>query len=148
MNRYRQLTLLNLLLLCSSLACTPKLVGPTVPSGHFFAVQPSDTVIWLLHPTAPRVARLPRVATLVVRVQDAQGRPVDGATVTFAVTPAWEQSVSITPPRAVTRDGMARAVLEPQTTGALQVMVHVENLTQRVTITVATEPTRRGPGNW
>lgn len=147
MNRYRQLTLLNLLLLGSSLACTPKLVGPTVPSSYFFAVQPYDTMIWLLRPESPFAERLPRVATLVVRVQDAQGRPVDGATVTFTVAPAWEQSASITPQRAVTHDGMVRAVLEPQTTGALQVMVHVENLTQQVTITIATEPGGGAPGS-
>ena len=146
MNRYLQLTLLNLLLLCSSLACTPKLVGPTVPSSYFFAVQPSDTVIWLQHPTAPRVARLPRVVTLVVRVQNAQGRPVNGVPVTFTVPPAWERSVYITPQQAITHNGMAQTVLEPRTTGALQVMIHVENLTQRVTITVSTEPTRRTPG--
>jgi hypothetical protein len=148
MKRYPQLTLLNLLLLCSSLACTPKLVGPTVPSSYFFAVQPSDTVIWLLRPTSPHAGRLPRVATLVVRVQDAQGRPVNGVPVTFTVPPAWERSAYITPQQAVTHNGMARTVLEPRTTGALQVMVHVENLTQRVTITVSTEPTRRTPGRW
>jgi anti-sigma-K factor RskA len=38
-------------------------------------------------------------------------------------------------------------VLEPQTTGALRVMVHVENLTQQVTITIATEPGGGAPGS-
>jgi hypothetical protein len=146
MHRSLQLMLLNLLLLGSSLACTPKLVGPTVPSSYFFSVQPYDTMIWLLLPESPLAERLPRVATLVVRVQDTQGRPVDGATVVFAMEPAWAQSASITPPRAVTRDGMARAVLEPQTTGAVRVMVHVENLTQQVTITVGSAPAGGAPG--
>jgi hypothetical protein len=146
MHRSAQLMLLTLFLLCSSLACTPKLVGPTVPSSYFFSVQRYDTMIWLLLPESPLAERLPRVATLTVRVQDTQGRPVDGATVVFAVEPAWAQSASITPPRAVTRDGMARAVLEPQTTGAVRVMVHVENLTQQVTITIGSAPAGGAPG--
>jgi hypothetical protein len=147
MHRSSQLMLLNLLLLCSSLACTPKLVGPTVPSSYFFSVQPHVTMIWLLLPESPLAERLPRVATLVVRVQDAQGLPVDGVTVVFAVEPAWEQRVLITPSRAVTRDGMARAVLEPQTTGAIRAMVHVENLMQQVTITVEPAPAGGAPGS-
>jgi hypothetical protein len=87
------------------------------------------------------------VATLAVRVQDAQGRSVDGVTVIFAVEPAWEQRVFLTPERAITRDGMARAVLEPQTTGALRVMVHVENLTQQVSINVVPAPAGGAPAS-
>lgn len=147
MHRSVQLMLLNLLLLCSSLACTPKLVGPTVPSSYFFSVQSYDTMIWLLLPESPLAERLPRVATLVVRVQDTQGGPVDGVPVVFAVDPAWVQSASLTPQRAVTHDGMARAVLEPQTTGVIRVMVHVENLTQQVTITVGTAPAGGAPSS-
>ena len=39
--------LLCLMVVCSSLACTPqpRLAGPTVPSGYFFAVQVSNSTI-------------------------------------------------------------------------------------------------------
>jgi len=83
------------------------------------------------------VARFRRVSELVVRVQDAQGRPVDGVPVVFALEPEWQQSASITPQQTSTRNGMVRAILEPKTTGAIRVMARVENVTQAVVITVS-----------
>jgi hypothetical protein len=137
MTRYIQLVLFSLALVGSSIACAPKLGGPTVPSGYVFSCRASDSAIWLLPPESPLVARFRRVAELVVRVQDAQGRPVDGVPVVFALEPEWQQSASITPQQASTRNGMVRAILEPKTTGAIRVMARVENVTQAVVITVS-----------
>ena len=137
MTRYIQLVLFSLALVGSSIACAPKLGGPTVPSGYVFSFRTSDSAIWLLPPESPLVARFRRVAELVVRVQDAQGHPVDGVPVVFALEPEWQQSASITPQQASTRNGMVRAILEPKTTGAIRVMARVENVTQAVVITVS-----------
>jgi len=137
MTRYVQTVLLSLALVCSSMACAPKLGGPTVPSSYFFSLRAYDSQIWLQLPGLPLAARLPRVAELVVRVQDAQGRPVDGVAVMFELEPAWQPSASITPQHASTRDGMVRAILEPKTTGVIRVMARVADVTQEVAIAVS-----------
>jgi hypothetical protein len=40
--------------------------------------------------------------------------------VVFTLEPEWQQSASITPQQASTRDGMVRAILEPKTTGVIR----------------------------
>ena len=142
MPRYMQTILLSLALVWSSMACAPKLGGPTVPSSYVFSLDTSDPRIYLQPLGSLLAARLPRVAELVVRVQDAQGRPVDGVAVRFALEPPWPQSASITPQQAHTRDGRVRAILEPETTGLIRVRARVENVTQEVAIVVS----RRGEG--
>jgi len=123
--------LLCLLVVGSSLACTPqpKLVGPTVPSGYFFAVRVPDI----------KTERLPASAELTVRVQDAQGQPVDGVPVQFQVEPAGERSASVSPQRAMTNSGTARAVFQAESAGRARVQVRVENTTQEAVITVTVE---------
>jgi hypothetical protein len=143
MPRARRIALLSLILLGSSMACAPKLLGPSAPSGYFFTCRTDHDLIWVIRPESPLAARLPRVAELVARVQDAQGRPLDGVMVEFALEPAWAHSASITPPRAMTSNGVARAVLEPQTTGVVHVTARMENLTQQIAITVSNSG---GPG--
>src|SRR5712691_10304553 len=115
--------LLCLMVVCSSLACTPqpRLVGPTVPSGYLFAVRVSDSTI------AQDVA-----AELTVRVQDAQGHPVDGVPVEFQVES--EGSASVSPQRGITNGGTARAIFKGQSLGRALVRVRVENTTQEAAI--------------
>jgi hypothetical protein len=146
MLRYLQTTLLGLTLLCGHTACTSKLVGPTTPSGYFFSLQTYDQDLWLVGLETPVVERLARVAELTVRVQDAQGRPVDGVAVAFSVEPAWVQSVSLTPERTRTQSGTARAILEPATIGVLHVQAQVENLTQDILIRVSNASTSNPSG--
>jgi hypothetical protein len=74
---------------------------------------------------------------MVVRVRDAQGRPVDGIAVMFSVEPSWTQNVSLTPAEALTRNGEARAILQPNTTGVVQVMARVDNITREAAIAVS-----------
>ena len=123
--------LLCLLVVGSSLACTPqpKLVGPTVPSGYFFTARARDI----------KTERLPASAELTVRVQDAQGQPVDGVPVQFQVEPAWVSSASVSPQRAMTNSGTARAVFQTERAGSARVQVRVENTTQEAIITVIVE---------
>src|SRR5262245_24395512 len=121
MLRYLRTTLLGLTLLCGHTACTPKLVGPTMPSHYFFSLQTYDQDLYLIGLDTPVVERLAREAELTVRVQDAQGQPVDGVAVVFAVEPSWVDSVSLTPEHALTQGGTARALLKPGTTGVVRV---------------------------
>ena len=72
-----------------------------------------------------------------MRVQDAQGRPVDGVPVTFEVEPGWAGSVAMTPSQTRTRRGIARAIVaEPQTTGVVRVTAHVDQMTAQAMLTV------------
>lgn len=71
--RHGRVMLLCLMLACGGIACAPKLVGPTVPSGYFFSLRVSDPKIWLLLDGDPREEQYPSSAELTVRVQNAQG---------------------------------------------------------------------------
>ena len=87
--------------------------------------------------TPPSPATPPPPTGLQKRVQDAQGHPVDGVPVTFEVEPGWARSVSLAPSQTSTRGGIARAIVsEPQTTGVVRVMVHVDTMTAQATLTV------------
>ena len=93
MLRYGPLLFLCLVLAWGSFACAPKRVGPTASSGYFFTI--------LTIPTALRG----ETTALVVKVQEAQGRPVDGVPVEFEVDPTWAGNASVSPPRVVTQQG-------------------------------------------
>src|SRR5438128_11965782 len=94
------------MLLWVSPACAPKHMESAVLSEHGYRVSldVSDTLIWL----GPGGSSFPQVAVLVVRVHDAQGQPVDGIPVRFAVEPSWTQNASLTPAEMLTRKGEAR----------------------------------------
>ncbi len=134
--RHVRVMLLCLMLAYGSMACAPKLIGPTVPSGYFFSLWVSDPDIWLLLSGDILEEQYPSFAELTVRVQNAQGQPVDGVSVTFQVEPAWVQDTSVIPQRAITRDGVAQAVFRAETTGVVRVMVRVDDTTQETVITV------------
>jgi len=128
-------------------ACAPPLVGPTAGSGYVFSLQVSEPIIWLGPVPSTVAARFPKTAELIVRVQDAQGRPADGVPVTFDVEPEWVRSVSISPSQTSTRGGIARAIFfEPQTTGVVRVMAHVDTMTAQARITVQTYEDNRQKG--
>jgi hypothetical protein len=79
----RRLLLLCIALTVGNLACAPKRLGPTLTSGYFFSILTTTTVL--------RGESTP----LVIRVQDAQGNPVDGIAVEFEVEPDWSQAASV-----------------------------------------------------
>jgi hypothetical protein len=120
------------------MACAPvKPVGPTTPSGYFLALRVSATQLFLILPGFS-YAHLPREAEVIAQVQNAQGQPVDGVAVEFTVT--GMQIAAVTPQRAVTRGGQARAMLTPSTTGVARVVARVEDMQQGVRITVTSGP--------
>ena len=122
-------------LVCGGVACAPPRVGPTAGSGYVFSVQVSDTTVWLgpVHDAA----RFPKVADVIVTIQDSQGRPVDDAPVMFTLEPSWVGRASLEPADTRTRGGRAQSRFsEPQTTGVVRIMVRVDGTTAPVTLTV------------
>src|SRR4029077_20399331 len=137
MTRHMTLVLMCLVLVLGGTACAPKLVGPTPGSGYSFSLEISNPIIWMGTSLIGGGPQFPQVAELIVRVQDAQGRPVDGVPVTFEVEPGWARSIALTPSQTSTRGGIARAILsEPQTIGLVRVMARVDNVTTQATLTV------------
>ena len=135
--RHVRVMLLCLVLAYGSVACAPKLVGPTVSSGYFFSLWVSDPEIWLLLEGSSLEEYFPRVAELTVRVQNAQGQPVDGVPVMFQVEPDWVQDASVIPQSVITRDGVAQAVFRAETIGVVRIMVRVDDTTQETSIAVS-----------
>jgi hypothetical protein len=120
-------------------------VGPTAGSGYIFSVQVSDTTVWL----GPVIdeKRFPKVADVIVTVQDSQGRLVDDVPVMVTLEPSWAERASLEPAETRTREGRARSSFsEPQTTGVVRIMVRVDGTTASVTLTIISynEPFRGG----
>ena len=136
MPRYVPCILLCVALHWASTGCAPTSLGPTTPSGYRYTLSVADPYLWINAPTLS--GTLPRSTAVIVRVQNAQGQPVDGVPVEFQVEPSWVENASITPQRALTQDGSARAIFVPQTTGAARITVHVENVARETTIVVQT----------
>jgi hypothetical protein len=139
MTRYVFVLLLAAVLVCGSMGCAPKRIGPTQPSGYFFTLDVSDSQIYLLvNPSS--YPSLAGVAHLYVQVQNAQGQPVNGVPVEFEVDPAWARHASLIPQHAVTQNGTAHAVFEAQAVGVVRIVVRVEDKTQVTRIAVSTPP--------
>ena len=128
MRRWLCVLLLCLGLAWGSMACAPKLLGPTA-AGYYFTVQIYPTVIF------PG-----RTAEVLVHVQDANGHPADGVPVTFQVDPAWAQHASISPPRTSTRAGTASATFQAEIIGVAHIIVGVDTETRTVAITIIGRP--------
>ena len=99
--------LMSLILALAVPACAPKLVGPTAGSGYVFSLQTYPTLIWVGQVDSAVAAQFPQVAEVIVRVQDAQGRAVDGVPVTFELEPEWVGSATLVPSQTTTRGGSA-----------------------------------------
>jgi hypothetical protein len=137
MARRMTLVVIGLVLALGDLACAPKLVGPTAGSGYVFSLEVFPTIIWVGQVESSRAAQFPQVAEVIVRVQDAQGRAVDGVPVTFELEPEWASSITLAPTPTTTRGGIARAVIsEPRTSGVVRIMARVDNTTAQTRLTV------------
>src|SRR2546430_16424122 len=89
MVRYVALVLMCLVLMTGGTACAPKLVGPTPGAGYRFSLEVSEPIIWMGAGGLIGGAQFPQAAEVIVRVQDAQGRPVDGVPVTVEEEQVW-----------------------------------------------------------
>src|SRR5215470_13854515 len=138
MVRRMALVLMCLILTWGGTACAPQLVGPTPGAGYRFSLEVSEPTIWLVSGILVGDVRdLTQSTELLVRVQDAQGRPVDGVPVTFEVEPDWVGRIALAPSQTSTRNGLARAIVsDPKTTGVVRVMVRVDAMTAQARLTV------------
>ena len=137
MARRLAVVLLGFVLALGGPACAPKLVGPTAGSGYVFSLQTYPTIVWIGVVTLRSKERYPQTAEVIVRVQDAQGRAVDGVPVTFELEPRWASSAALAPSQTTTQGGIARAVFsEPRTTGVVRIMARVDDTTAQTRLTV------------
>ena len=137
MAQHMALVSMCLVLMLGGTACAPKLVGPTPGAGYRFSLEVSEPIVWMGAGIFGGGPQLPRTAALIVRVQDAQGRPVDGVPVLFEVEPGWARSLELDPSQTSTHGGIAQAILsEPKTTGVVHVMARVDNVTAQARLTV------------
>src|SRR5262245_66411894 len=126
MARYMALVLMCLVLMAGGPACAPKLVGPTPGAGYRFSLEVSEPIVWMGAGIFGGGPQLPRTAALIVRVQDAQARPVDGVPVMFEVEPGWAGCLTLDPSQTSTRGGIAQAILpQPTTSGVVHAMTRV-----------------------
>ena len=139
MTRYVPIVLLSLVLNWAATACAPKLVGPTPTKGYFVSLQVLDPIIYVASSSFYAQQEI-RKATLVVRVQNAQGQPINDVPVVFEVAPEWTPYGSVTPSHTTTRDGMARTVFESNTIGVARITARVDGLTQDATVAVQNRP--------
>jgi Bacterial Ig-like domain (group 1) len=146
LKRLLAITLLNLSLMVGGIACAPTFTGPTDPSGYRFSLQAYPSPIWLPnHLSFGDPQRFPSQSTLTVKVQNAQGQPVDGVPVIFSLPSGWNTYASLVPQRVITQNGKAEAVFQATTTGAVEVTAQVENQTQAVFIHIE-RPVSGPPG--
>jgi hypothetical protein len=94
----------------------------------------SDSQLWIERNRDSLV--YPSVATLVVHVQDSQGRAVDNVPVSFNISDNGTQDTLLTPTQTTTREGLATAIFQPTTIGVYYVTARVEQHTQQVIIYV------------
>lgn len=140
MTRHLPLTILGLTLLSGMIACAPKTVGPTSPSGYVFSLQASPPNILRSHSYIFdddfSLSGGYRYADLIVEVKNQQGQAVDGIPVAFEVEPSRVKNVVITPPRTLTEKGKAYARFQSNIVGLIQVVARVEDTTQQAAISV------------
>ena len=146
MTRRVVLALMGLVLVLGGQACAPQLAGPTAGAGYAFSLQVFPDTIWIGALDLTAAAQYPQVAEVIVRVQDAQGRAVDGVPVMFELEPEWGRSATLAPAQTTTRGGIARAVFsEPRTSGVVRVIARVDNTTAQTRLTVETYQGRSDP---
>ena len=134
MQHYRAMSILCVLVMSTGIGCAPSLKGPTAPSGYLFSLQTSASQIWIER--TPDSLVYPSAATLVVQVQDAQGRKIGGVPVSFRVHDVDTPEALLTPVQDTTPDGIATALFQPTAIGMYYLTAQVEQTSQKVTIYV------------
>jgi hypothetical protein len=131
------LGLLSLGLAGAHLACAPQHVSApaTPPAPLTLTVWPPT--VWLGAYDAAAMANYPVQAEVIARVQDEQGRPVEGAVVAFALEPDWAQGAVLSPSEVKTHHGVARTTFSaPKTTGRVRLTARTDHRTATAVILV------------
>ena len=125
----------------SGLACGIQQAEPPIVSeaGYVITLRTAPERIWMAPPVSTVANNYLGFGEIVVQVQDAQGQPLDSVPVAFQVEPAWIQSASVTPQQVLTRGGQARAFIKPSTTGVVNVMVRVNDVTRQAKFLVESQ---------
>ena len=111
-------------------AAPPEVPPPAKPPAEL------ENVSLLL--TAPEQARFGQSLTLSATLRDADGEPIDGATVKFFVRTDFFASGLMEIGKALTtEDGVALFEYAPQQTGDIEVAAHYETIEVTATLTVA-----------
>jgi hypothetical protein len=134
MSSYDRPFILCLLCMSVALGCASHLAGPTTPSGYLFRLQLSHQQLWIERTRDSLV--YPSAATLVVQVQDAQGRSVNNVPVSFRVHGNGAYESWLSPTQAITQGGSASSLFQPATIGVYYVTVQVEQTSQQAVIYV------------
>jgi hypothetical protein len=145
--RVLTLTLLALSPMVGGIACAPTFTGPTAPSGYQFSLLAYPSTIQLpSHLSVADPQGYPTESTLTVKVRNAQGQPVDGVPVSFSLPSDWNAYASLIPQRVLTQNGVAEAILQATTSGAVKVTAQVENQTREVFVSISS-PSSGPPGS-
>ena len=131
---------ITLMLLCSvglwGCGATGRYLGPTAHGYSFHASTVWNTIY--LPSDLVSQQDYPSTTTLLVQVHDVNEKPVDGVPVTVQLVGSQCQGVvTLSAQRAVTLQGRASITLTTaDTTGACQIAVRVDNVTQELWVTV------------
>lgn len=135
MRRSMSLSLLGLACAVGAMASTSQRVGPT-PAAYSLSLRVADTAVCPPYPELAFDVAYPIAAELLLDVRNAQGQPVDGVPVAFQIDPAWVESTSISPQRAITRSGKVRVVLQTTSVDIVRFVVRVDQTVQEIEIAV------------
>ena len=135
---------ITLMLLCGvglwGCGAAAQYLGPTVQGYAFHASAVPNQIFLPSDLVSPQA--FPSTATLLVQVRDVNDKPVEGVPVTFQFTGSECQGVlTLSAQRAVTVQGRASITLTTaNTTGACQIAVRVDNVTQELWVAVTSPP--------
>jgi hypothetical protein len=135
---------ITLMLLCSvglwGCGTAGRYLGPTAHGYSFHASTVSNTIY--LPSSLVSQQDYPSTTTLLVQVRDVNEKPVEGVPVTVQFVGSQCQGVvTLSAQRAVTLQGRASITLTTaNTTGACQIAVRVDNVTQELWVTVLPPP--------
>jgi hypothetical protein len=135
---------ITLMLLCGvglwGCGAAGRYLGPTV-HGYSFHASAVPNEIFLPSDVVSQ-ENFPSTATLLVQVRDVNEQPVAGVPVTVQLVGSQCQGVvTLSAQRVVTLQGRASITLTTaNTTGACQIAVRVDNVTQELVVAVSSPP--------
>ena len=138
MNSHGWPFMMALLLSLLSTACTLTSSTPpqVTPQGYRVSLHIEPERIWFGGQTITTPNVYLGFGEMVVQVRDAQGKAVDMAPVTFETEPGWTNSATVRPKRAWTRDGVARAIFIPNTSGYAKVTAQIDQTRLNAAFTI------------
>ena len=130
MERIMRLTMLCVVVSWGMLACVATQPKPPQLSASSYQikvrVEPSQD-IWLTPPESTQPRNYHGFGVISIEVTDAQGDLVNDVPVTFRLPSDWVSYASLSQQQTVTKDGRARVVFEPATSGLIHITIQVDD---------------------